>query len=373
MTLLWVAAALLTVLAVFLLIRPLTRDEVPAPSLGGDLAVYRAQLSELERDRTRGLIEPGEVEALETEIGRRMLRASRAGGETTAAAPKQSRRLALAVAALVPLGALVVYLAVGHPDMVGMPLAERQVAPGSDPAKVLAAVEQLKAKLKPVKEDFDRWMVVGQAYSSLGRPRDAVDAYRAALAITPDDPTLKAILAESLIAADGGAVGEEAKQLLQAVPDESPAKPPARYYLALAKAQSGDLKGALADWQSLLKESPADASWVDSTKGEIAAASRSLGLDPAQETPPTLPSLPPVPNGAEADAITKMPPEQQMEMIRGMVAKLSAKLEADPDNPAGWRQLAKAYQVLGDPEKGKAAEERATQAEARAKSKATAP
>jgi cytochrome c-type biogenesis protein CcmH len=61
-----------------------------------------------------------------------------------------------------------------------------------------------------------------------------------------------------------------------------------------------------------------------------------------------------------------MTPEQQQTMIRTMVASLAAKLEANPDNPAGWRQLSRAYSVLGETEKAEAALERAAKAEAKA-------
>jgi cytochrome c-type biogenesis protein CcmH len=372
MTLFWVVAAFLTAAVGLLLLRPLIRRDSGMAAGGSDLAVYREQLAELERDRARGLIEADEFASLEAEIGRRMLRASRAGEAAIPAETKPVRWLAVAVAVLVPVGALLVYLSIGRPDMPGMPLAQRQISPGEDPAKLLAAVDQVRAKLKPVKEDLDRWLTVGQAYTSLGRPRDAVEAFRIVVQLSPNDPSIGAALGEALIAADGGAVGEEAKELFRKIPEDSPARPAARFYLALGDAQAGDMKAALAGWQSLLRDSPADAPWVEPTRAQIATAAKSLGLDPAKEMPATLaPAAPalPGPNSAQADAIAKMTPEQQAEMIRTMVAKLAARLEANPDNAVGWRQLAKAYQVLGEPDKARVAEERASQAEAKAGAK----
>ena len=365
MILFWIVAALLTVGMVLLLAGPLMRASPDIESPGGtDLAVYRDQLSELERDKTRGLIEPDQAAAMETEIGRRMLGAARA----TEAAPRltaPARRLTLLVAALFPIGGLLIYLAVGHPDLPGMPLAGRQISPESDPAVLLAKVEQMKSQLKPVKEDLPKWLAVGEAYAQLDHPREAVDALRVAAGLAPDNAAISAVLAESLIAADGGAVGEEAKQRLAAIPETSTARPEARYYLALADQQAGDTKTALAEWKSLLAQSPADAPWVEVTKSQIAKAAKSLGLDPVQETPATLPAKP-GPTDADIDAASKMTPEQQVEMIRGMVDRLAAKLEANPDNPQGWQELARAYQVIGEPEKAKAAEGRAAAAQAKA-------
>ena len=42
-------------------------------------------------------------------------------------------------------------------------------------------------------------------------------------------------------------------------------------------------------------------------------------------------------------------------MVQGMVGRLAQRLAANPDDPAGWVQLVKAYAVLGDTEKRDAA------------------
>ncbi|HTJ62557.1 MAG TPA: c-type cytochrome biogenesis protein CcmI [Alphaproteobacteria bacterium] len=359
----WIGAAFLTAAVVALLGRPLMRKSPTGlAEEGTDLAVYRDQLAELEREKARGLIEADQAASLETEIGRRMLIAARTV-KPVATTTAPSRALTAAIALLFPILGLLIYFAVGRPDLPGMPLAEREISPGSDPAKVLAAIEQVKSKLKRDPSDLDRWAAIGEAYEKLGRPRDAVETFRIAVGIAPEDSTLKAALAEALIAANGGAVGEEAKQIFSAIPPDADARPEARFYLALAAAQAGDNKAALQQWQALLADSPADASWVDATRERIAAAAKSLGLDPAKETPDPRPPAPPSNDPA---GIARMTPEQQSEMIRGMVAKLAAKMEANPDDANGWRQLARAYEVIGDKDKAKNALDRAATAEAKA-------
>jgi cytochrome c-type biogenesis protein CcmH len=368
MTLFWIVAAALTIAVVAFLVRPLMRSGESAEPGGSDLAVYRDQLAELERDRARGLVDAGEARSLETEISRRMLSAAR-NAEPVAKAGKPARALAVVLAAIIPIGALVVYLAVGQPGLPAQPLAGRQLSPENDPVKILAEVEQVRAKLKPVPDDLDKWVMVGEAYAKLGRPRDAVEAFRVASGIDPGDTQLKAALAENLIMADGGAVGQEAKAIFAAIPADAAGGPEARFYLALADYQAGDVKGALAKWQSLLADSPADAGWIAPTRRRIAEAAQSLGLDPAKETPEPKPPQPPAAGVPDPAAIAQMTPEQQQEMIRTMVAALAAKLEANPDNANGWRQLARAYRVLGEEDKAKAALDRAAQVEAKAGAK----
>ena len=372
----WIAAALLTAAVVALLARPLMRKVTPTNLGGGtDLAVYRDQLAELERERARGLVEGDQAASMETEISRRMLNAAR-DAQPVPVTTSPSRILTAILAVLFPIGGLAIYLMIGQPDLPGQPLASRDVQQGQDPVKVLAAVDEIKGRLKETKDDLDRWVMVGEAYGKLGRPREAAETFRIAKKIAPDDPGISAALGEALIAADGGAVGEEAKKLFQSIPPDADALPEARYYLALAAAQAGDMKTALRGWQSLLAESPADASWIDPTRERIAAAAKAMGLDPAKETPDPKPAAvaeaPPGdvlleggPETAEGQAIKQMPQSQQQAMIEGMVAKLAARLDANPNDPEGWRKLARAYQVMGRVDQANDATQKAVAAEAR--------
>jgi cytochrome c-type biogenesis protein CcmH len=222
--------------------------------------------------------------------------------------------------------------------------------------------------------------MVAEAYEKLGHPREAVETFRIAKQISPDDPGISAGLGEALINADGGAVGEEAKKLFQSIPPDSDALPEARYYLAMAAAQAGDMKTALRGWQSLMSDSPADASWIEPTRERIKAASFAMGLDPEKETPDPKPPaamaaaqpgagetpLEGGPDTPEGQAIKQMPEDQQRQMIEGMVAKLAARLEANPDDADGWRRLARAYQVMGQMGKAKDAMDHAAAADAKA-------
>jgi cytochrome c-type biogenesis protein CcmH len=371
----WIVAGLLTAAVVALLALPLMRKATPNDLGGGtDLAVYRDQLAELERERARGLVEADQAASLETEIGRRMLNAARSA-QPVAATASPSRILTTILAVLFPLGGLLIYLSVGQPDLPGLPLSARNVQQGEDPAKVLAAVDEIRGRLKQSKDDLDRWVMVGEAYEKLGRPREAIETFRIAKQIAPDDQAITASLGGALIDADGGAVGEEAKKLFQSIPADSDSQPEARYYLALAAAQAGDMKTALRGWQSLMADSPADASWIEPTRQRIASAAQAMGLDPAKETPAPKPvattgmalegPLEGGPETPEGQAIKQMAPDQQQAMIQSMVQRLADRLQANPDDPEGWRKLARAYQVMGLADKANEATKQAEAAEVR--------
>jgi len=65
---LWLALALMTAAAIFAVLWPLARRAGKLRS-GSDVAVYRDQLDEIDRDRAAGLIEDKEAAAARTEVG----------------------------------------------------------------------------------------------------------------------------------------------------------------------------------------------------------------------------------------------------------------------------------------------------------------
>ncbi|TGS96438.1 c-type cytochrome biogenesis protein CcmI, partial [Mesorhizobium sp. M8A.F.Ca.ET.213.01.1.1] len=92
-----------------------------------DLEVYRDQLSELDRDVARGLIQPGEAEEARAEIGRRILRLgpSAQSGVEVSRPSRTARLVATAAVLVVPLVSWGLYGALGSPDLPSQPLAER--------------------------------------------------------------------------------------------------------------------------------------------------------------------------------------------------------------------------------------------------------
>src|SRR5260221_629080 len=67
----WLVMVLMTAAAIFAVLWPLAR-RTPLRS-GSDIAVYRDQLDEIERDRAAGLIGEREAEAARIEVARRLL------------------------------------------------------------------------------------------------------------------------------------------------------------------------------------------------------------------------------------------------------------------------------------------------------------
>ena len=360
---LWLLLAAMTAGALALLLMPLLRKGAAAESRAAyDLTVYRDQLAEIERDLERGLLGPEEAVAARTEIERRMLAAADDPGERAKDAKERGGDRAITaavIAAALPLGAFVLYLNLGSPELPGQPFAERQAERSQavdDPA-VQTRVAELAEHLRQNPEDLEAWLALAESYIALERYDSAANAYRHAILLAQGRPDLFSVYGESLVLANDGQVTGEARTAFGQALAAAPGEPRARYYLALAEAQAGNPRAALQMWVDLAADSPPDAPWLPILDQRIGATAEELGLEAASIMP--TPQAGRGPSPEDMAAAEQMSPEDQADMIRSMVERLAARLEAEPDDPDGWLMLARSYQVLGEPEQARRAFDRA--------------
>ena len=310
--------AVLTLATVAVLLAPILRRRAPVATTGVsyDVAVYRDQLAEVERDVARGLLTKEEAAAARLEVSRRMLAVTETGANSCADSLVWRRVAAVIVMLVVPLGAWGLYGYLGSPNLPAKPYAERQ----NDPDMRMAAEAAIYQKI--------------------------IDQ-------TGGDATTWSALGENLTIMQNGLVGAEARQAFVEALRRNPHDSRAQFYLGMAAAQKPDVRRAVAIWRDLEARSAPDAPWVPMVQKHIAALSAEGGFDPAT-IPPVPPSLDDAdaklapPAGPQAAAIMAMKPEDQQTMIRSMVDRLAAKMQANPNDREGWLRLEKAYRVLGD-------------------------
>jgi len=357
--LLWLLFALMTAASLLAILRPLMRPapaQPPAPQDAGALAVYRDQLAEIETDVGRGVIDKTEAEAARIEISRRLLAvADGAAGSGSAPDPRPSqltRRLTLVLAGGVPVFALALYLAYGAPSMPGMPHSEvmqvlaRQQKTSN--AQVEALVQKVEARLREAPQDAKGWDVIAPVYFKIGRFRDAASAFQQAIRLSGESVARLNGFADASVFAADGIVTEEARKAYERVLELDPKRLEARFWLALAKEQDGNLAAARTDFQRLLADAPADAPWRASVEERTAALTQRLeGKTPAPAEKG--------PSQEQMDAAKDMSPADRQRMIEGMVSGLAERLKSNGNDLAGWLRLVRAYSVLNKPEAAKAA------------------
>ena len=337
---LWFVLALMTAAAIFSVLWPLAR-RTPLRA-GSDIAVYRDQLEEIERDRAAGLIGGSEAEAARIEVSRRLLAAADMASPAPAGDTRWRRRAAAVVAlVLLPLGAASLYLALGSPQLSGQPQAARREGP-AEQRPIAELVGRVEAHLEQNPEDGHGWEVVGPVYMRLGRYDDAVKARRNVLRLLGANADREADLGEALTGAANGIVTADARAVFERAARLNPNDFRARYFLGLAAEQDGRPKEAAEAWRNLLAGAPADAAWIGFVRESLAR------VDPTAAVPPIGPSA------GDIAAAGEMSPEQRDTMVRGMVERLAERLKQDGSDVEGWLRLMRAYMVLGDKDKARA-------------------
>lgn len=348
----WIIIALLTAAVALVLTYPLMRSYGTADTgRDGEVAVYRDQLAELQRERESGLIGETEAEYARAEIGRRLLAAaSNQKGEKSKSAPRRHDVLARIVTLLLPLTGLCLYLFMGSPNAPDMPLEARLEKPGNDMDLMIAKAERHLAQ-KP--DDGAGWDVLAPIYFKTMRLGDAEMAYRNAIRLLGENPQRLTGLAETLIAANQGIVIEDARAALEKAEKASPGNPRARFYLALSLEQAGKTVEARGAFAGLLKDSPEGAPWIPLVQAHLQNTGGAVATSPKAQAPK--PQAPGGPSEQDIAAASNMSPQDRQAMVAGMVESLDARLKENPDNLEGWMRLVRSYAMLKNDEKARQA------------------
>jgi len=321
---LWPLFALMTAGAIFAVCWPLLRRQRAVRS-GSDVAVYRDQLDEIDRDEAGGLIGKVEAEAARVEVSRRLIAASEAAG-APAAAPLPARlfrgaTLAAAIL-LMPLGAGALYLKLGSPNLA--PVSMDAEANGQSlPQGVEQTVAEVEAFLEQNPRNGRGWELLAPVYIRLGRFEDAVKARRNVLEILGPDAARLGDLGEAIYMASGGVVTPEAKDLFNRAAAADDRDVMAQYYLGLSAKQEGRRDEAVKRWRGIIDTAPAGAEYLPMIRNALARVDQK-----------------------EAPRAGAAPPDHDGDAIEAMVERLAERLKKDGSDVSGWVQLVRSYRVL---------------------------
>jgi cytochrome c-type biogenesis protein CcmH len=373
----WVAAGGMTAVVTALLLLTLRGTRRAEPAADYDLQVYRDQLGEVDRDLARGTIGPEEAGRLRTEVARRVLDADRAlaGATPVAGAPRAATWVAALAMVTVGVSALWLYDRIGAPGYPDLPNTERfaeaqrmrdarpsqasveakippapaaQVEPG-----LLDLMTKLRAAVAARPDDLRGEQLLAQNEARLGNYPAAWKAQAQVIRIEGAKATAADYVSQAglMILATNGYVSPEADQPLAKALQLDPRNGTARYYTGLMFAQTGRPDVAFQFWAPLLNEGPETAPWIAPVRAQIGEVAQLAGIN---YTPPPVPGAP-GPSAGDMQAAAQMTPEARQQMIRGMVEQLATRLDAQGGSADEWVRLIRAYGVLGEADKQKAA------------------
>ena len=272
----WLLIAVIATLVAVALVLPVMRRN-PAEAASG-LSVFAGQLEELRRDVDLGLVDPADARAAEMDI-RRRAQAAESRGPVQAGTPSRPLRLALiAASTLCVMAAVLIYMQIGSPQLVGEPPTPVSQMP-EDMQAVMTEVDALAADLMANPDNPRGWAVLGQAYLTLGRFDEAAVAFDNAIDRVPDNAFLFASLGQAYLFAADGEMTPAAREAFARALDIDPQDVRARFFMAEALWQEGDHAGAIAAWQAMLDEAPEDAGYIEMVEARLTEARRAETAD----------------------------------------------------------------------------------------------
>ncbi|MFA7487591.1 MAG: c-type cytochrome biogenesis protein CcmI [Lysobacteraceae bacterium] len=254
----WFCSALLVLAALGFILPPLLRREAGV--------AVDPRREALQRAHADGVLDSDEYAAKLAALGPAPAQASASGSPL--------RGPAIAVALLLPLAAIGLYLKLGDtrvfdPDVQSVTQAMQQAQQAGLPP-MEQAIAGLAERLAREPDDVQGWLLLGRAYKSMERFGEARDAFARALTLAPDTPDLLVEYAESqVLASDSKRFDGEPLAMLERALEQQPTHQRGLWLLGVAQYQRGDTDAASATWQTLLDTMPEDNPAYESLRQRI--------------------------------------------------------------------------------------------------------
>lgn len=251
----WIPLGLLALAALLPLAAAVLRPTAVRGRRAADVALFRAQLAELDREREAGRLDEAGHRAARVEVQRRLIAAAdQAEAEATL---RRNPGVLIALLPLIAAAGIGVYLMRGSPGMPSAPYDLRAAAQARD-EQIMSALRERLAALDPASEQARQgWVLLGNAERGRGNAEAAIAAWRRAQAAR-FDAELAADIAEAEISRQAY---DEALSWIRRGLEAAPGDMRLRFLGGLAEEAAGRSDGARAYWQAVIDESPPDAPW----------------------------------------------------------------------------------------------------------------
>ena len=250
-------ATLLVIVAAAFILPPLWLGLRPSAGKAdrkqANLAIFRDQLTELERERSEGSLAESDFEQAKRELQRRLLEEVEPdAGAMTPGTHGPSRKLAVAILVLMPVLAVLGYGMLGNPNA----LDPTRIAapPQMTQEQINDMVAKLAARMEANPDNMQGWLMLARSYKTMGRYAEAAEAYGKAEKVINDDPELLASYAETIAMATGNGLTGKPSQLVERALKIDPQHPHSLFLAGAAAMEAGDNKKGIAYWEALLPQ-----------------------------------------------------------------------------------------------------------------------
>lgn len=284
MTLFWLAAIAMLIVAMAFILPPLFGKSSARYASGDQLnvSVFEQRVAELQADLDNGVLSEPQFDHAKRDLEAELLSDLDAQTVRVGEVSRPAWLVVGCVAAMVPVIAVMMYFKLGTVDPVeAQRLAEaaRQQTTAANGPSPEVMVESLQARLEQKPDDVEGWGMLGRSLVVLERFEEAAAAYGKANELKPADAVLMIGRAEALALSKGGDFSGESATLLQRALQLEPENQRALWFGGLASYQAADYPAAVKRWEKLAGQYA-----PDSREGRLIAEGVARALESMGET-----------------------------------------------------------------------------------------
>jgi len=340
-------ASLMLLVALAFVLVPLLRGNSREGVSGnaGNVAVLRAQKSEIESEHAKGVLTAAERDAALSELAARALEEVPAGeASATTAVSSAPRSLAVFLAVAITAVAISLYASFGNREALSGDVPPQHAADeGPTEDQIRGMVDTLARKMEQNPGDPKGWVLLGRSQAALGRFPEAVQAFDRAVTLSPKDAQLLADYADSMAMIQQGRFdGKPMALVARALAIDG------NNLKALALAGTGELRlgnraASLVHWkklQSLLPKESDDYRQVEAIirdvnapAGESASAAMATAAPAAPVAPPESAPAATAQGAARVEGQVTLAPELANQIAAGDTLFVFARAANGPRMP----------------------------------------
>jgi len=218
--------------------------------------------------------------------------------------PRLIKNSAVLIALLLPAAAIGLYSLLGTPEALdSAKMSAMQASAQGHGMDLQKAAQELAEKLKETPADAEGWALLGRTYKTLQQMDEALDAYKHAYALLPDnvDITLGYVEALALTKSDHR-IDADSHQLIERALTINPNNQLGLWLLGISDYQAGAFDKAIASWTHLLNLLPKGSDEAQSIQQQITRAQQQAGE--SGSAPTTIAENTPTPANTSADNIS---------------------------------------------------------------------
>jgi len=289
MTSFTILAALMLLLAIALLIRPLLRtpksSTVDQQSL--NLDIYKQHLQELDSDLENGQINQAEYTIAQQDLEKQLIMDIPDSEQKTESDLNRSPLSQVTIIITLPILAIGLYLYLGEPDALNAPQVKHVSAADAhanakQPEKALPSVSEmivkLEQKIQEEPNNVQGWRLLSRAYMHTRQFDKAEKAYNTLTTLKSDDPNIWADYADIVAVNQKGSLDGKPFEYIKRALALQPKHPKALWLAGTYHFQKNNYKKAIRFWDSLKAQIPPASKDADMINASINDAKKRLGL-----------------------------------------------------------------------------------------------